>query len=114
MRFLSPTLKEKKRYILFEVLSEEKLSEKQLFEEITSKYKDLYGTLGLSHAGLQLVSYDQNRNQGIIRLGHKFKDNLKSTFVLIDKINNKKVLIRSIKTSASINKLKPKTFNTKK
>lgn len=106
MKFLPPTLKEKKRYILFEVLSEEKLSEKQIFEEITSKYKDLYGTVGLAQAGLQLTFFNSQKNQGIIRVGHKFKDNLKSSFVLIKEINNKKVLIRSIKTSGTIKKLK--------
>jgi len=103
---LLPSLREKKRYLVFEVMSEGSFSYKELKDAIVSCFKELFGIDGLAKAGLEFVVYEDNK--GIIRVTTKGLDNLKASFCFVRKINKYDVFLRSLGVSGILKKAKSK------
>jgi ribonuclease P/MRP protein subunit POP5 len=105
MKPLLPSLKEKKRYIVFEVLSNSSSSTSFTEKEINTAIKDsmqkLIGTLGMAKAGLQFIHEKWNKKhmQGIVRVNHTTTNYFTACLPFIRSIKNKKVLIHSLGTS---------------
>ena len=106
-----PTLKEKIRYLAFEVISDHKIGDfKAISKEIQEKSQLLVGQLGLAKAGMRILPEKWNLDiqRGIIKVNNKHVDELKSALTLIQKINNKKVVVKSIGVSGMLNKAEQK------
>ncbi|MFH1439716.1 MAG: Rpp14/Pop5 family protein [Candidatus Woesearchaeota archaeon] len=103
-----PTQRENKRYISFNVVSKEKIAYNSLKEGIKLSLKSYIGDLGVSRAGLIFMDklYDPKTQTGVIRVNNKYDNHLRASFALIKKINKEQVIIRSIKSSGMINKIK--------
>ncbi len=101
-KFLMPTLREKKRYLVYEVLSDDDLSFKDIKESIILSFKDLFGLSGLAKAGLDFLEYDHNK--GIVRVSTKGLDMLKASFCFLRKINKHDVILRSLGVSGILKK----------
>jgi len=99
---LLPSLKEKKRYVAFEVISKEKFNFNHVKKEIEEALLKYIGLLGTSKAGLQILKYQDNK--GLARVNHKFTNHLKASFTLINKVNNKKAALHSLGTSGILKK----------
>jgi len=96
MKPLLPSLKEKKRYVVFEVISKDtKYPEK----EIKDAFLKLFGEVGLSEAGLIFLKNKYKNNKGIIKVNHKNVDRLKASFCIL-----KKPIIKSLGTSGTLKK----------
>ncbi len=63
------------------------------------------GELGYSKAGVIFVD-EPMHNQGIIRVSHKFVDSAKASLVLIESINNEKIVVRCRGVSGTIDSSK--------
>ena len=102
-----PSLKERNRYVVFEVISDsKKFDGSSVFDAVHKAFKDLFGFIGLGGAGLMLLNWNKAKGKGILRVSHVWKDALKSSFLFVRKINNSPVLLRSIATSGTIKKAK--------
>jgi len=103
-----PTLRENKRYISFDVTSETEIDYKSAKEAINTSFTNYVGTLGVSKAGIIFVdnSYNTKTRSGIIKINNKYVDHLKASFALINKINKQPVIVKSLKCSGMINKVK--------
>ena len=103
---LIPTLREKKRYVSFEILSRENFDFNSVKKTIIDEYKKLFGEKGIGDAGLIMLQnkYFPENNNGIIRVSHKKVDSLKLALATIQKINEKEVVIKSVITSGILNK----------
>ncbi len=97
---LQPTLKQKKRYVVFEINIE--VDEKDLKLAIRSALNQFFGDLGNARAAPMFVK--SKNNKFIIKVNHKHVDELKVAIALIKTIKNSKVIIRSIITSGTIKK----------
>jgi ribonuclease P/MRP protein subunit POP5 len=108
VKVLSPTLKERKRYILFKIHSDNILKKEIVAKQCTEACLRFLGEFGCAEAGVQFLpeTWDQKEQTGIIRTGHKWVDKTKSALALIKEINGKKVTVSTILTSGSLNKLK--------
>jgi len=115
MKVLRPTLKERKRYILFKVYSNKKIEKESVAEQCTTACLKFLGELGCSKAGVQFLAetWQANNQTGIIKTGHKFVDETKSALALIKNIDNQKATVSTILTSGSIEKLKIKQNGVK-
>ena len=98
---LLPVLKEKKRYILFEIDSSNKMA--NIDKEIQMQLRSFIGDMGLARAGLKFVKNKDNK--GIIQVNHKSVDEIKTGLALIKDIDAAPVRIRTLKVSGIINKL---------
>ena len=105
---LLPTLKEKKRYLVFEAISDENITFNQIADQIDEKSKKLLGLFNASEAGIQLLkeTWNSKKQRGIIRINHKYVHQLKSCFLFINDIDGKEAVIQSIGLSGVINKAK--------
>jgi len=103
---LLPSLRERNRYIVFEVISKAKFNSSAVFDAICRSFDDLFGQFGLAGAGLMLISWNKAKSKGILRISHVWKDALKSSFLFVKRINNTDVLVKSIATSGTIKKAK--------
>lgn len=104
---LLPTLKEKKRYLVYEVLSKSKLEE-DLSIEIVKKVTSLLGIFDSAKAGIQSIEYDIAKHKGILRVTVKEVDKLKISLALINKLNDKEIMIRTIGASGILKKARSK------
>ena len=103
-----PSLREKKRFVVFEIISNNKFDEKQASDAINSQCLSFLGELGFSKAGIMFLPDKFKNNKGMIKVNNKYVNELKSCLALTKKINNEDVIVRSIGTSGIINKAEGK------
>ena len=109
-----PSLREKKRYLVFEVISQEKVSDFSAVSEIITRCSlHFMGQLDAARAGVMALGnkWDTNLQRGIVRVGHKHVDDLKSALVFAHKIGDKEVIIRSLGVSGILKKAENNFFN---
>jgi len=101
-----PSLREKKRYLVFEVISNQKLESKTINDSIKDSYKELYGQVGLGDAGLLFINkrFDKDKQRGIVKVNHKYLDKLRFSLSLIKKIEENKAIVKSVGCSGIIKK----------
>ncbi|MFC1801445.1 Rpp14/Pop5 family protein [Nanoarchaeota archaeon] len=112
---LLPSLKEKKRYLVFETICEKKILFKDIAAAIDDSLHHYIGLLGTSQAGMQILQekWNQSQQKGIIRINHKYVDHLKASLALIKKIKNQQITLRSVGVSGILKKTQ-KYFEVKK
>ena len=99
---------EKKRYVAYESLSEAKLNYMEIKELIINSFKNLFGEIGLSKAGIMFVDYKDNK--GILKINNKYVDEVKASFSMIRKINKQDILVRSLRVSGTLKKVRGLTL----
>ena len=102
---LLPSLKPKKRYILFEIISDDKFQMNVVENVVMQAIKDFIGTLGIAKSAPMFVKEKFKENRFILKVGHKFTDEIKSALTLVKEIQNKKVIIKSVVTSGTLKKV---------
>lgn len=110
---LLPSQREKKRYLVFEIISKNKIKP---FSEITNAiWKAVLtfaGQTGAAKAGISVLQdkYNSSRQRGMIRVSHKMLDMLKAALTLIKEINKEPVIVRSLGTSGILKKAEEKYY----
>lgn len=99
---------ERNRYILFEIIKEEKLIiEPQII--LNSIWKSIWRFFGMKEAnkvGLWLIEYNEERGLGLIRCAHQTKELVITALALVNKISGKQIILSPIKTSGTIKTIK--------
>ena len=106
-----PSLREKKRYLVFEVISKEKISDSGLVSEaIQDCSLGFLGQLGAAKAGIMVLGnkWNPSLQRGIIKVNHKNVDALKASLVFANKIGNNEAIFRSIGVSGILRKAENK------
>ncbi len=110
LKAVMPTLKERKRYLLFEILPEDrKMDFSVVSREIRESMFDFIGTRGMSEASMHVLSDKYNNNRGIIRVNHTYVAHTKSALALITNMGESRVICKTVSVSGTLNKIK-KTF----
>jgi len=102
-----PSLREKKRYIVFEVISQEKINDaNKISNAIWHCSLQFLGQLGVAKAGLMVLNnkWDASLQRGIIKVSHKHVDAVKAALTFADKIDNNDVIFRSLGVSGILRK----------
>lgn len=106
---LLPSLREKKRYLVFEVISKEQIaSNAKISEAIMQSCHDFMGDLGMARAGIMILPDKYKGAKGIIRVGHRYVNELRASLALIQKIDNQEVIVRSCGLSGILKKAQQK------
>lgn len=96
------TLRERKRYLAFEVIAEKELSWHAIQEAIKSVLLLYSGIQGVAASGLVFVK--NNKNKGIVRVAHTYVQTLRQAILFIQKIENIPVIVKSRTVSGVLNK----------
>jgi len=108
MKPILPSLKEKKRYIVFEVISDKKVSQREIGDGIRNNIAKFLGELGIAKAGFVLMKDTIKGNKGIIRTNVKYQDEVKMALALIKNLGKEKVIVNVIGVSGILKKAKGK------
>ena len=101
---LLPSLRQKKRYIAFEIKSPAQFSFSEVKEDIEQGLLLFFGQLGLARAAPLLLEEKYKNNKCILKINHKYVDECRAALILIKKIKNKPVIIQSITVSGILKK----------
>lgn len=111
---LKPSLREKKRYVAFEIISEKPLLDfKKVSASIWQSILSYLGSYGAANAGVWILSdkYNPETQRGLLRVNRKEVEKLKGSFVFIDNIDGTKVIVRSLGVSGILKKAESKYLN---
>ena len=104
MKPIIPSLRENNRYITFQIQADKQFNNEEIKKMLQEEFLTFLGSLELAKSSFKLVSF--NKNKGIVKVNSKYLDKLRAMLPLINKLNNEKVNIKSLKTSGLINKVK--------
>ena len=106
--------REKKRYIVFETLSEEKAELEELIKSVWSQIINFIGTLGVGRTNLKFISdlYDERRQRFVVRCLPKDVEFVRLALALVSEINGKKAVFRSLGVTGTLKSAKIKYFSS--
>lgn len=96
-----PSLREKRRYLAYRILSEEKLSNDDVKKAIEHACRSFMGELDYSRAGIMMMG---NVDTGVVRVNNKYLNKVRAGMMLMDNIDNHKVIIETIGVSGILKK----------
>lgn len=111
MKPILPSLKERKRYVAFEIISKSKI---KAFSSVSKALKSaalsFAGEEGVAGMGLQVLGekYDAELQRGIARVSASTTDEFKAALALIDEMEDQPVLVRSVGVSGILTKAEKK------
>ena len=106
-----PSLREKKRYLAFEVISKKKINKGEDVSNAIRHYSlQFLGQLGAAKAGIMVLDnkWNQHLQRGIMKVSHKHVDNARASLMFINKVNDNDVIFRSLGVSGILKKAERK------
>jgi ribonuclease P/MRP protein subunit POP5 len=103
---LPPSMRDKKRYVAFEMLSEQPLMP-DADRKLIGKMSEILGVFGSAKAGIIRVKYNPKTQRGLLRVDRKAVDQIRACFVMIKSIDNQKIAARTLRVSGMVNKASP-------
>ena len=105
---LMPSLRQKKRYIVFEILSEQKFTAVEVEKVVMDTIKELIGTLGIANAAPMFLKERFQNNKFILKVNHKYVNEAKAAVALVKSIKSEPLIIRSLLTTGTIKRANDK------
>ena len=104
LKTLSPSLREKGRYISFKLISEEPITYSDLESAIWSQLLEFYGELGVSQMSVRIVKnlYDAEEQSGVIKCNNKSVPKVIAGLGLITRLGESRVIFKVLKVSGTI------------
>ncbi|QQG40259.1 MAG: ribonuclease P protein component 2 [Candidatus Aenigmatarchaeota archaeon] len=101
---LPPTLREKKRYLAFEIISEKPLRFDAIVDAFWNALLTLLGELGTARTNVWFVkdAWDEKRQRGLVRCGHVQVENVRVALALITSIGGVRVIPHSLGVSGTM------------
>jgi len=92
---------DRRRYLVFEVMSEIELDKYKLLNAIWDSVHSLYGDIGTSESKLWLIKYDKN-GRGVLRCTHRKSEAIRAALACIHSVNGVQIAITVIGISGTI------------
>ena len=102
-----PSLREKKRYLAFEVLSKQKFENyQQVADAINYTALQFLGELGYGNAGIRIMhdQWDAVKQRGLIKVSHNHVNHMRTALMMINSIDNNEVIFRTVGISGILKK----------
>jgi|SRR3989338_7281742 len=117
IKSLLPSLREKKRYLVYEVISKSRFNDTvHVNKAVLDASKEFLGNLGMAKAGIIPINdqWNADMQRGVIRVNNRHVDELKASLVFARSVDGKEAIIRSIGASGILKKAKQKYSYTAK
>lgn len=113
---LPPALRERRRYLAFQVLSESKINFNDLSTSIWHSILNLLGEKGASESEIWVSKtiYDEAKQIGLIRCSHTSVESIRAALALIDRIGDIRVIVKVLGVSGTIKAAQAKFFSEAK
>jgi ribonuclease P/MRP protein subunit POP5 len=107
LKILLPSLRERKRYILFKTISEEPINYDLFKNLLNSTILKFYGELTFGRFSFKFLDERWNEKEqiGIIKCNHKFVPNIIVALGLLQRIGESRINVKILKISGTIKSL---------
>ena len=104
---LMPSLREKKRYLAYEVISKTRFDAVEANNAIFSNAKDFLGNMGMAKAGILMLNdkWNKDAQKGLLRVNNKHVNEVRASFVFLKEVNGKEAVVKSIGASGILKKV---------
>jgi len=111
---LPPSLRTQKRYLVFEIISENQIEYGNLITSIWDSAINFLGEILSSRAGIWIIQnlYDEKTQKGIIRCNHEFVEEVRTALSLIHVIGETKAIVKILGVTGTIKSARTKYFQT--
>ena len=106
-----PSLREKKRYLVYEVVSDKKIKDfRNVNEAIIKASLDFQGISGTAKSGILNLENKWNGTlqKGILKTSHKRVDNVRASLNFVKEIEGSEAIVRSVGVSGILKKAENK------
>ena len=109
-KLLPPSLRSQKRYIIFEVISEQPVLYNDINAAVWNSLLEFLGELGSSSAKMWFIHniYDDKYQRGVIKCAHDHVEQLRAALSLVQIIGETKCIIKIIGVTGTIKSAKAK------
>ena len=110
-RLLLPSLRERKRYLAFEIISESKIDDFELVSgEINSNLLNFMGEIGAAASGFRLLKdcWNKKEQKGVLMINDCHMPSAQAALALMEKTGNNTMIINSLGVSGILKKAKEK------
>jgi len=107
MAHMLPTLREKKRYLVYEVIADKEVLRNDAEIAIKQALQQFLGDYGMAKAGVIFLK-DWKNQRGIMKISHKETDKVRAGLILVKEINKEKAIVKSIGLSGILEKTRLK------
>jgi len=106
IKALMPSLREKKRYLAFEVMTDGHLTASEVEQAVNKGLQRYLGVLGQAKAGARFMKdrYDPAERRGLIRVSHTMTGPVTAGLSLITEAGNAKASIMTVGASGILKK----------
>ncbi len=113
--FLSPTLRDKKRYLAYEIISSQKIPFQDLSNAMWHAILNYMGEVGASDAGAWIMKneWNEEKQTGMIKCSHTAVEKIRSALALLNRVGDVPVIIRVIGISGTIKAAEKKYFGAR-
>jgi len=110
--FLSPSLREKKRYLAYEVISDGKVPFAELSTVIWHSLINFLGEVGTADAEVRIFrnTYNEEKQLGLIKCSHTAVESVRAALAMIQRIDETPVIVRVIGISGTMKAAQKKFF----
>lgn len=100
MKRLLPSLRAKKRYLAFELISEVSVSRNDLVKEVMSSASSLLGDVTTSECDIKMLGFEDWK--GIIQCSHTKVKETRASLATLTRINGKRATLHVLGTSGTV------------
>ncbi len=114
-KILPPTLRDKKRYLAYRTVSDEKVAFPELNNAIWYSIMNFMGEKGVSEADVWIMknTYNEEKKMGLIRCAHTAVEDVRTALALVQKIGENRLIIRVLGISGTMKAAGKKFFGEK-
>ena len=111
---LPPSLRAHKRYLVFELISNDKIEYGEIVSAVWDSMLNFLGELETSKAKVWFIMnlYDEKNQKGVIRCSHNYVEQMRVVLSLIHILGEKKVIIKIIGVTGTIKSARNKYLTT--
>jgi len=109
---LPSSLRGRRRYIAYQVISEDKILLDDLINTIWHSTLNFLGEQGTSKTDIWIAkdTYDEKNQSGLIRCSHDSVEQVRTSLALIERIGDVRVVLKVLGISGTMNAAKMKFF----
>jgi ribonuclease P/MRP protein subunit POP5 len=114
-KFLPPSLRSHKRYVVFEVTSDNPVAYNELINAIWNSALNFLGELEASNSMLWSIQnlYDEKSQRGVLKCRHDFVENIRVILSLIQTVGETKAIIKVLGVTGTIKSARNKYLLSK-
>jgi len=104
IKALKSRRKLRKRYMIFEVISDGDVDKNLLENEIRNSFNGMFGKIHLARASISIPYYDSKLKVGVLKFTHMYRYKVLATLGLVRNVGNVKVFLIPIRTTGTLKK----------